>query len=204
MAEGRDCLGDGRSRALATPLQVPELRAGEVGYLAASIKTVADTRVGDTITLATCPASAPLPGYEEAKPMVFCGLFATGAREPWRSAVCWEGCHVPALILQVPAGLPCVRGPGPGAMMTRGNAGVHRPPPMAASDQHEALREALGKLQLSDAALSFQAEVSPAMGHGFRCGFLGLLHMEIVQVRVSRRLPFGRGREGRGVGRGEG
>ncbi len=108
------------------------LHAGEVGYLAASIKAVADARVGDTITLASNPAPAPLPGYTEAKPMVFCGLFPTDA------------------------------------------------------DQYPDLREALGKLQLSDAALQYEPETSSAMGFGFRCGFLGLLHMEIVQERLER------------------
>lgn len=112
--------------------QVDELHAGEVGYLAASIKAVADARVGDTITLLNQPADAPLPGYAEAKPMVFCGLFPTEA------------------------------------------------------DQYPDLREALHKLQLSDAALKFEPETSSAMGFGFRCGFLGLLHMEIVQERLER------------------
>ncbi|QEY33215.1 elongation factor 4 [Synechococcus sp. RSCCF101] len=112
--------------------QVDSLHAGEVGYLAASIKAVADARVGDTITLMNAPAEAPLPGYTEAKPMVFCGLFPTDA------------------------------------------------------DQYGDLREALDKLQLSDAALQFEPETSSAMGLGFRCGFLGLLHMEIVQERLER------------------
>ncbi|MEC7248305.1 MAG: translation elongation factor 4, partial [Cyanobacteriota bacterium] len=112
--------------------KVDELHAGEVGYLAASIKAVADARVGDTITLVNAPADAPLPGYTEAKPMVFCGLFPTEA------------------------------------------------------DQYPDRREALDKLQLSDAALQFEPETSSAMGFGFRCGFLGLLHMEIVQERLER------------------
>ncbi|PSI00714.1 translation elongation factor 4 [Synechococcus lacustris] len=112
--------------------QVQELHAGEVGYFSASIKAVADARVGDTITLAANPASEPLPGYTEAKPMVFCGLFPTDA------------------------------------------------------DQYPDLREALDKLKLSDAALKFEPETSSAMGFGFRCGFLGLLHMEIVQERLER------------------
>ncbi|MBD2099802.1 translation elongation factor 4 [Leptolyngbya sp. FACHB-261] len=113
-------------------VQVEELHAGEVGYLAAAIKAVADARVGDTVTLATAPASEPLPGYQEAKPMVFCGLFPTDA------------------------------------------------------DQFEDLREALEKLKLNDAALNYEPETSSAMGFGFRCGFLGLLHMEIVQERLER------------------
>ncbi|AII44109.1 elongation factor 4 [Synechococcus sp. KORDI-100] len=112
--------------------KVDALHAGEVGYLAASIKAVADARVGDTITLLNAPAEAPLPGYTEAKPMVFCGLFPTEA------------------------------------------------------DQYPDLRDALDKLQLSDAALKYEPETSSAMGFGFRCGFLGLLHMEIVQERLER------------------
>ena len=112
--------------------KVDELHAGEVGYLAASIKAVADARVGDTITLVNAPAEEPLPGYTEAKPMVFCGLFPTEA------------------------------------------------------DQYPDLRNALDKLQLSDAALKYEPETSSAMGFGFRCGFLGLLHMEIVQERLER------------------
>jgi len=112
--------------------EVESLHAGEVGYLAASIKAVADARVGDTITQASAPASEPLPGYTEAKPMVFCGLFPTDA------------------------------------------------------DQYPDVREALDKLRLSDAALQYEPETSSAMGFGFRCGFLGLLHMEIVQERLER------------------
>ena len=112
--------------------QVNGLHAGEVGYLAASIKSVADARVGDTITLFNTPAKDALPGYKEANPMVFCGLFPTDA------------------------------------------------------DQYPDLRESLEKLQLSDAALKYEPETSSAMGFGFRCGFLGLLHMEIVQERLER------------------
>ncbi len=117
-----------------SPNQIPveQLHAGEVGYIAASIKAVADARVGDTITLAKAPAPEPLPGYVEAKPMVFCGLFPTD------------------------------------------------------SDQYPDLRDALEKLQLSDAALQYEPETSSAMGFGFRCGFLGLLHMEIVPERLER------------------
>ena len=115
-----------------TQVEVDELHAGEVGYFAASIRTVGDARVGDTITLVNNPASESLPGYAEAKPMVFCGLFPTDA------------------------------------------------------DQYPELREALDKLSLNDAALNYEPETSSAMGFGFRCGFLGLLHMEIVQERLER------------------
>ncbi|HEY9597559.1 MAG TPA: translation elongation factor 4 [Cyanophyceae cyanobacterium] len=132
MASGKEYEIDELGVLSPTQVQVDELHAGEVGYLAAAIKTVEDARVGDTITLATKPASAPLPGYTEAKPMVFCGLFPTDA------------------------------------------------------DQYEDLREALNKLKLNDAALHYEPETSSAMGFGFRCGFLGLLHMEIVQERLER------------------
>jgi GTP-binding protein LepA len=115
-----------------TQVQVDELHAGEVGYFAAAIKAVADARVGDTITLAKNKASEAWPGYTEAKPMVFCGLFPIDA------------------------------------------------------DQFPDLREALEKLKLNDAALAYEPETSSAMGFGFRCGFLGLLHMEIVQERLER------------------
>ncbi|WP_267384544.1 translation elongation factor 4 [Cyanobacterium sp. uoEpiScrs1] len=132
MASGKEYNIDELGVLSPSQVQVDSLHAGEVGYLAAAIKTVEDARVGDTITLATKLAEKPLPGYTEAKPMVFCGLFPTDA------------------------------------------------------DQYEDLREALNKLKLNDAALSYEPETSSAMGFGFRCGFLGLLHMEIVQERLER------------------
>ncbi len=121
----------GRKTALSMQ-PCDELRAGEVGYIAASIKNAAEARVGDTITTAQNGASEPLPGYRQVNPVVFCGIY-----------------------------------PADGA-------------------QYTDLREALEKLQLNDAALMFEAETSSALGFGFRCGFLGLLHMEIIQERLER------------------
>ena len=132
MASGKEYDIDELGVLSPNQVQVDELHAGEVGYIAASIKSVEDARVGDTITLVKEPATEALAGYVEAKPMVFCGLFPTDA------------------------------------------------------DQYEDLREALDKLRLNDAALQYEPETSSAMGFGFRCGFLGLLHMEIVQERLER------------------
>jgi GTP-binding protein LepA len=132
MASGKEFQIDEIGVLSPNQIQVNELHAGEVGYLAAAIKTVIDARVGDTITSAIIPASEPFPGYEEAKPMVFCGMFPTD------------------------------------------------------SDQYADFKDALEKLKLNDAALCYEPENSSAMGFGFRCGFLGLLHMEIVQERLER------------------
>ncbi len=120
----------GMFRPRLTPTE--GLYAGEVGYICASIKNVAETRVGDTITNASSPASDPLPGYKEAIPMVFCGIYPA------------DGAH------------------------------------------YEDVRDALEKLKLNDAAFQFEPETSVALGFGFRCGFLGLLHMEIIQQRLER------------------
>jgi len=114
------------------PVPTGSLSPGEVGFVAAHIRRVGDSRVGDTITDDSRPAAEPLPGYRKVKPMVYCGLYP------------------------------------------------------ADNSDHSALREALEKLQLNDAALSFEPETSEALGFGFRCGFLGLLHMEIVQERLER------------------
>ncbi|MEL6229069.1 MAG: translation elongation factor 4 [Cyanobacteria bacterium J06627_3] len=132
MASGKEYEIDELGVLSPHQVEVDELHAGEVGYISASIKAVADARVGDTITLVKKKAEEPLPGYVEANPMVFCGLFPTD------------------------------------------------------SDRYEDLRDALEKLTLSDAALQYEPETSSAMGFGFRCGFLGLLHMEIVQERLER------------------
>ncbi|MCL2296955.1 MAG: translation elongation factor 4, partial [Proteobacteria bacterium] len=117
-----------------TPKSVsqPSLSAGEVGFVVAGIKELKAAKVGDTVTLAQKPASAPLPGFKDVKPQVFAGLYPVE------------------------------------------------------SNQYEALRDALDKLKLNDASLHYEPEVSQALGFGFRCGFLGLLHMDIVQERLER------------------
>ena len=114
------------------PMEVAELRAGEVGFLMAGIKEVAETRIGDTITTDDRPATEPLPGFKPMKPMVFSGLYPTD------------------------------------------------------SGQYQALRDALEKLRLNDSSFTYEPETSQALGFGFRCGFLGLLHMDIVRERLER------------------
>ena len=113
------------------------LEAGEVGYIAASVKTISDLHVGDTITLKTNPADEALPGYKKANSMVYCGLYPVDGSE------------------------------------------------------YEALKEALEKLKLNDAALNYEPETSVALGFGFRCGFLGLLHLEIIMERIEREFDLG-------------
>ncbi|KKW93197.1 MULTISPECIES: translation elongation factor 4 [Sphingobium] len=112
--------------------QLPELGPGEIGFITAQIKDISQTRVGDTITTVKNPAAAPLPGFKEVQPVVFCGLF-----------------------------------------------------PVDAND-FEKLRDSISKLRLNDASFSFEMETSAALGFGFRCGFLGLLHLEIIQERLTR------------------
>jgi GTP-binding protein LepA len=114
------------------PVACEELSAGEVGYMFANIKTVSDAQIGDTVTDDQAPAAEPLAGFQQAKPMVFAGLYPVESHE------------------------------------------------------HNVLRDALEKLRLNDSALSFEPESSAALGFGFRCGFLGLLHMDIVQERLER------------------
>ena len=111
---------------------IDELKAGEVGYLSASIKSLSDLKVGDTITLSDNPADNPLPGYKQLKPMVFCGLYPIE------------------------------------------------------TNKFSDLREALEKLKLNDASLEFEVETSASLGFGFRCGFLGLLHMDVIIERIKR------------------
>jgi GTP-binding protein LepA len=132
MATGRDyeLVEIGVFAPHATALQ--EIGPGEVGFLAANIKSVVDTKIGDTVTDSVHPSTDPLPGYKEVKPMVFAGIFPTD------------------------------------------------------SAQYEDLRDALSKLHMNDAAFVFEPDTSEALGFGFRCGFLGLLHMEIIQERLER------------------
>src|SRR6266581_2465301 len=118
------------------PVEIDELQAGEVGFIIANSKNVADTKIGDTITHDASPAIEALPGFEEIKPMVFAGLYTVDSHE------------------------------------------------------HTRLREALEKLRLNDASFFFEPESSAALGFGFRCGFLGLLHMEIIQERLEREYIF--------------
>jgi len=119
------------------PVECKELRAGEVGYICASIKQVADARVGDTITLAADPTDEPLPGYKKVQSMVYCGIYP------------------------------------------------------AEGEKYENVKDALEKLQVNDAAFHFEPETSTALGYGFRCGFLGLLHMEIIVERLEREFDLG-------------
>ncbi len=120
-----------------SPVPVSELTAGEVGYVCASIKQVADARVGDTITLDSDPTAEPLPGYKKVQPMVYCGIYPGG------------------------------------------------------NEKYENVKDALEKLQVNDAAFHFEPETSTALGFGFRCGFLGLLHMEIIVERLEREFDLG-------------
>jgi len=132
LASGHEAEVDGVGVFAPDMVATDELRTGQVGFVHAGIKQIGDCRVGDTMTDASNPAAEPLPGYKQAKPMVFCGLYPVDG------------------------------------------------------DQFPELREALFKLQLNDAALSFEPETSAALGFGFRCGFLGLLHSEIIQERLER------------------
>jgi GTP-binding protein LepA len=129
---GRDYLVEAVGVNRPRPTPINELGVGEVGFLTASIKTVADVQIGDTITEAARPTTVPFPGFQEIKPMVFAGLYPVEA------------------------------------------------------NQYEELRDALDKLRLNDASFFYEPESSTALGFGFRCGFLGLLHMEIVQERLER------------------
>ncbi|MCX7121312.1 MAG: translation elongation factor 4, partial [Gammaproteobacteria bacterium] len=132
MSTGRDHLVDGVGIFTPKRHPLPQLSAGEVGYIVAGIKDIFGAPVGDTLTLTKKPAEQPLPGFKKVKPQVYAGLFPISA------------------------------------------------------DDYEAFREALSKLRLNDASLFYEPENSTALGSGFRCGFLGLLHMEIVQERLER------------------
>jgi GTP-binding protein LepA len=131
-ATGAICEVDGVGYQSPKPVPCDELSAGEAGFLFANIKTVSDAQIGDTVTSVENPASEPLPGFQEIKPMVFAGLYPVESHE------------------------------------------------------HGRLREALEKLRLNDSAFNFEPENSVALGFGFRCGFLGLLHLEIIQERLER------------------
>jgi GTP-binding protein LepA len=132
MSVGKSYEIDSMGVLMPKPVEIAELRAGEVGFFAATIKNLSDTRIGDTVTEEARPATSQLPGFEELKPMVFSGLYTVDSHE------------------------------------------------------HTLLRDALEKLRLNDASFFFEPESSAALGFGFRCGFLGLLHMEIIQERLER------------------
>ncbi len=132
MSNGKSFEVESMGVLMPKPVEIAELRAGEVGFFAATIKNVGDTKIGDTVTEEARPAAAQLPGFEELKPMVFSGLYTVDSHE------------------------------------------------------HTLLRDALEKLRLNDSSFFFEPESSVALGFGFRCGFLGLLHMEIIQERLER------------------
>jgi GTP-binding protein LepA len=132
MSNGKSFEVESMGVLMPKPVEIGELRAGEVGFFAATIKTVSDTKIGDTVTDEARPAAAQLPGFEDIKPMVFSGLYTVDSHE------------------------------------------------------HTLLRDALEKLRLNDSSFFFEPESSAALGFGFRCGFLGLLHMEIIQERLER------------------
>ncbi len=132
MSNGKSFEVESMGVLMPKPVEIGELLAGEVGFFAATIKTVSDTRIGDTVTDELRPAAAQLPGFEDIKPMVFAGLYTVDSHE------------------------------------------------------HTLLRDALEKLRLNDSSFFFEPESSVALGFGFRCGFLGLLHMEIIQERLER------------------
>jgi GTP-binding protein LepA len=132
MSNGKSFEVESMGVLMPKPVEIGELKAGEVGFFAATIKTVSDTKIGDTVTEEARPAAAQLPGFEDIKPMVFAGLYTVDSHE------------------------------------------------------HTLLRDALEKLRLNDSSFFFEPESSAALGFGFRCGFLGLLHMEIIQERLER------------------
>jgi len=132
MSNGKSFEVESMGVLMPKPVEIGQLTAGEVGFFAATIKNVGDTKIGDTVTDDTRPASAQLPGFEDIKPMVFAGLYTVDSHE------------------------------------------------------HTLLRDALEKLRLNDSSFFFEPESSVALGFGFRCGFLGLLHMEIIQERLER------------------